>query len=93
MNSDSESGSASIADCKCIAGYALVGGNCEPCPRGTWSDTVGATTLEICKECGPGFDTAEKATKSPDDCLCKQGMYKAPGNESVCHTCPSGTYK
>ena len=55
---DSQSGSSVITDCKCTAGMSGPdGGQCEPCPVGTFStNTTNGNTS--CTPCAIGWTTA-----------------------------------
>lgn len=67
----------------CAAGtYKPAYGNqiglCLPCPAGTYSDTVGATSQSDCKECPLGFYGASYGLSSVTGCMeCPAGTFGA----------------
>jgi len=79
----------------CPAGkYKAAGGvntACDYCPKDTYSDTVGATTLETCEFCSAGKFSAP-GSDSIDDCnaTCTAGQFGDPGS---CTLCPAGSYR
>ncbi|CAJ0574519.1 unnamed protein product, partial [Mesorhabditis spiculigera] len=79
------------ADCQIICGPGLMvrdSDNCEPCPRGTFSDHVSA----ICDQCPVGATTNHTGATSESECFfCAAGMKLDVDEE--CVACPKGTYK
>ncbi len=60
-----------------ICPLGTYGEDCTPCPVGSYSDTVGASS---CKDCPAGYKS-------------KSGVTGATSMEAACEPCPEGTYK
>ena len=60
-----------------ICPLGTYGEDCIPCPTGTYSNTVGASS---CKDCPAGYKS-------------KSGVTGATSMEAACEICPEGTYK
>merc|ERR1711871_1248288 len=80
---------------------------CLKCPAGTASDTLGATTIEVCRSCGKGewsYEGASKCekcapgssssdTNRTEPCTwCEKGTYAAVGGSSTCTSCEPGRW-
>lgn len=64
----SPGGSRFNGDCvPCINGEYEQGGECFPCPAGTWSSTPGRG-LSTCSSCPPGTVSSLPGLTHPDDC-------------------------
>ena len=83
-------GSDSPDDCVCVAGYFLVGNECQQCPQGKYKADIGnqactdcvagkyndneGSTSDVCQECDDGYFADEPGT---DECqICPQGKYQ-----------------
>ena len=65
---------------------------CKPCPKGTVTNSLGATSLEDCVKCGAGFYAPFDGM---GECIqCEKGTYGAADrpDTSVCTPCGAGTY-
>ncbi|CAN0361085.1 unnamed protein product, partial [Ectocarpus sp. 12 AP-2014] len=85
----------------CAAGtYKPAHGNhiglCLPCPTGTYSDTVGATSQSFCEKCPVGFYGGSYGLSSVTGCVaCPAGTFGAVqglSSESMCTDCWPGYY-
>ena len=69
-----------------------------PCVPGTWSDAVGATSVDTCKPCTQGYTCSSSNTITPSD-LCPATYYCPEGTDVaslVCtegHHCPAGSFE
>ena len=77
--SSSPPGSAAVADCACVPGYA--GEPCRACPLGEYKSTSGA---HECQRCPPNTTTA---TEGSSACVCALGFWRECP-ECACNECP-----
>ncbi len=78
-------GSQSISDCKCRAGYFGTNGACTICPIGTYCLLASTTSTS----CGANTYTATNGSTTQSQCLCKAGYF---GSNGGCTVCPPGSY-
>ena len=109
INSMSEPGSGSIADCRCNAGYSGTGGNCAACPPGTYKEDRGAEPCVLCPNStywvGNGAGTSKEDVCQPCPALSESppGSFSEgnctciagseQGEDGSCKFCPSGKFK
>ena len=83
------------ASYKCEAGtYSSVNpqDSCLKCPKNTWSDTIGASTIATCRTCPTGTSSDKLGASTNSSCyFCPPGKY-ATGNHRFCQNCPDGYY-
>ena len=98
-------GSRTIEDCICIAGYGL-DGYCKPCapgqystnvdrycincPANTFSSTPKATSSDTCLPCPTNSATNGTGHDQSTDCNCNLGFYGLAG--ASCSECQPGSY-
>jgi hypothetical protein len=67
-------GSVTATASLCPAGYFCSGGTPEPCPPGSYLDTMGATANTSCVPCGPGRYSSIAGASTASACtLCAAG--------------------
>ena len=80
---------------KCEAGtYSSVNpqDKCSMCPKNTWSDTIGASSIATCVSCPTGTSSDKLGASSNSSCYaCPSGKY-ATGYNLFCQNCPDGYY-
>eukprot|EP00960_Hanusia_phi_P011021 323747-Hanusia_phi.AAC.1 len=97
----SPTGSSSVAECYCPAGYyGAHGGVCVPCDPGYYADQPGS---EYCTACPFNYGTLDIGSTNINNCTCPAGYYQdvaaSPINiqgrelSVICAPCPQGTYK
>jgi hypothetical protein len=69
------------------AGYGGV--DCDQCPAGTYGP--GDSTAP-CLSCGTSRTTSLPGSTSPDECQCAAGQGLLHTDDTICQTCPAGTY-
>jgi hypothetical protein len=71
---------------ECSKGTYNNNGECEICPAGSYSDTIGA---ESCKLCPIGYFSDVKGADSSETCkLCTNGYFGVEAGQSRCYECP-----
>ena len=86
-------GSSSVTDCKCGAGYygtvtlAASANSCVACLLGTYSIAVGASTISTCQQCTAGSFCPTPSTKT----ACPAGSF-CPLGVSAPTICPIGSF-
>ena len=64
---------------------------CLSCPPGTWSSSVGSTSLFVCQACDQGKFSAIAGGTSSSDCLgCIPDTYSDETASASCKACPDG---
>ena len=83
-------GSDSLDDCVCVAGYYLVGNECQQCPKGKFKVDIGN---QACTECVAGkYNDNEGSTT--DVCQeCDDGYFAVEPGAATCEICARGTYQ
>ena len=70
--------------------------DCQPCPLGTFSQTVGAFSADTCAPCGAGKYANKTGTATELECYrCPTGTFlDTTGNDDIsdCISCPPGLY-
>ena len=109
MNTMSEQGTGSVADCLCNAGYTGTGGICAVCSPGTFKDARGTGACVVCPNStywvGMGSGTRKEDVCQP----CPPQTESLPGSSSAknctciagseraqdgtCKLCPPGKFK
>ncbi|KAL8451391.1 hypothetical protein Emag_002736 [Eimeria magna] len=95
-----ETGSTSLSDCVCSAGFYLDGETrtCKSCPIGAYClggldpETNWHRSYEVCPE---NTTTKHEESTSADDCLCDKGFYKTltGAGGKACLECEINSYK
>ena len=109
INSMSQPGSGSIADCLCNAGYTGADGNCAACQPGTYKEVQGAEACVLCpnstywvangtgtrKEdvCQPCPPQSESPPGSSSEGNCTCIAGSEQGADGSCELCPPGKFK
>ena len=66
---------------------------CEPCPQGTYSAALGATSPATCLSCAAGTASASLGATSPTTCLpCGLGYTATTPRTAACSQCPAGFF-
>lgn len=79
-------GSISLANCTCLAGYEFNGASCVKCPVNKYKNTIGNTR---CLPCGTSANTNNE--EGSETCYCPDDKY---GNPAVnCVQCNTNTFK
>lgn len=75
----------------CVAGRfcPAKNGTAVPCPAGTWSDALGATTIATCNSCAGGTYCPQNSTAPV---MCPGGYFCPPMASGPPFICPRGTY-
>lgn len=79
---------------------------CELCPAGTFGTELGSTSLDACRDCGPGRFSSPGAVEcqlcvagtfsgwNAGACMpCATGRFAASGGASSCQACPKGEFR
>ena len=105
-NTLAETGSVSITDCVCVAGFEFDARShiCTECVAGTFKANIGndhcqqctegtyaaQPTSTVCTACSPHSSTISSGAAQQTDCVCNAGYFGLPG--SSCTVCPTGTF-
>lgn len=73
----------------CPAGYYCPEDTLVPCPAGTYSNTLGASTIDTCLTCDPGTYCP---TASSAQIHCAPGTHQPNAGASQCLECPVASY-
>ena len=64
---------------------------CRACPKGTWSETEGATLPSVCVPCGKGKFSSTAGASTSHQCLgCPQDTFNDQLVSDSCAACPEG---
>lgn len=75
-------------ECACLPGYQDIGGDCIPCPDGTFQPLHGQQACISCDSTESTNGTIGNTDKSK--CMCKDGKYRATIDSVACDPCPQG---
>lgn len=91
-NTQNNTKSTQISDCKCEQGYYFAEDECKSCATGKSNsrrDPVG--TNSTCSTCGPG-EYAPSATQDCSQCVAGKYQGENPATSYACTDCPSSGY-
>ncbi|KAK1934856.1 GCC2 and GCC3 domain containing protein [Babesia divergens] len=88
-------GAGKTGDCVCNAGYEWVKGECTPCSRTSYKETIGNTNCTPCPSgegSGSALYTPTFGATSKRQCMhCKEGFYY-DANKIACVACPVDSF-